>query len=170
MASAGIIPLLIDCLSSPSQSLIEASARTLRALFHDNVVFQIYEPNLDDVSVMIALIDYDCIVSSQTQLVGLRIAETVISVVSKALSSLNYLANMGAYQRAAYLLVKYTEPMFDYNPKLQESALDAISSLCKDNPSLSGYVSALTSMKSKILNLFRFFWKRNRSFHETSSK
>lgn len=159
ISSIGLVPVLVESLASRHVPLVEASARTLRILFQNAFVVKAYQCEQRHIEIMTSIVDYDRIISIYGNInaahVGLRVAETAMSVIAKALLNLDYNSNYQLYQEIVLLLLRYTEPLFDYNPKLQESALDALSMLCRENTKLSEFLVASTSMVCVIWSLLQ---------------
>ncbi|KAJ3334156.1 Armadillo repeat-containing protein 8 [Blyttiomyces sp. JEL0837] len=151
---SGVVPLLLNTISSSNQNLVEASARALKSLFQRGhaPAFEIFQPSFlhnliallsPDLSSIAAHLPTSLISTSLTSTLtpqqqqkpslSLRLSEIAASIVAKISTTLDNqkrLVEAGAVPLLVSLLNPQFTPLYS---KLQESALDALSSLCRDN-------------------------------------
>ncbi|KAI8811242.1 armadillo-type protein [Cladochytrium replicatum] len=150
IVSAGAIPPLLDCTCSNDQArLVEASARAIKAIYmcpgvSREVIFGQKVP-VSDIS------NLNISGHSHASLTPLRTTEVVASIIARISvthSEQSRLASTGAIS----LLIKLLDPAKgavsnngSSYPRLQEAALEALASLCRENPVIGRKITDCTT-------------------------
>jgi hypothetical protein len=140
IVDAGAVAHLLNCLSSQSPKLVEASSRALRTIFqYPYTKLQVHDESL---KVLISHLN-----PVEPTNVLLRISELAASILARVAVSKEMQAQIfkaGALFPLVSLIENHS------TVKLQEAALDAISSLCFDNYEIVVQLSQLKSIFQMI--------------------
>ncbi|KAI8926600.1 armadillo-type protein [Entophlyctis helioformis] len=142
LIAAGAVPPLLDTLSSSDAKLVDAGVRALRSIVQrplvpTSQVFQLSQAT--HIRSLIALLSDARATDSHS--LQVHIAEVAASILARISEYSSETRDAISAAGATQLLVRWLDMRWSTYPKIYEAVLDALASLCRDNPRVSKSVA-----------------------------
>ena len=137
LIAAGALPPLLDTLASSDPKMVDAGVRALRAIVQHPSACSSHVFQTSHINDLISLLGESPAPSS----VSIHIAEVAASILARIAENDPQARDAIASTSATSFLVKWLHGRWSVYPKVQEAVLDALASLCKDNPRVAKSVA-----------------------------
>ena len=147
MIKAGIVPLLFESFSVNDIGIVESSSRAFRILLQnatqieERMVSSQQFPALFSALLKLLAVQSLDLSNHEWTTRALRVSEMAASIIARTAFLIDDERVFTMVPSALSLLTKYLDDCYSFYPKLQEAALDALASLCKDRISVSNKIA-----------------------------